>query len=287
MKRFKNYFGILMIAMLFLVTSCTKVPAGHVGIKYFLLGGEKGQETQELGPGRYHIGWNEQLFIFPTFRQNKTWTSDVREDSPVDEDFNFQSKKGLALYASVGIEYHIPAENVPAVFERYKKGVNEITDKVLRNGCREAFNIASSTRTAEEMYGEGKVDFLDEVDSIVRVYADIRGIVIDDIFLIGNIGIPATVTAALNAKIKATQMAQQRENELRQSIAEAAKLVAEADGKGKAILIKAKAQSDANRLLNSSITRTLIDYERTKRWDGKLPQVTGGQAIPMLNLKGN
>lgn len=204
----QGFLGVVIVILaIFTMSSCTKVPAGHVGIKYYLLGTDKGVDQEELGPGRYWIGINEELYLFPTFRQSKTWTSDEREDSENDEDFNFQSKKGLALYASVGIEYHIPAENVTKVFEKYKKGVDEITNKVLRNGCREAFNIASSTRTAEEMYGEGKVHFLTEVDSIARAYASSRGIVIDDIFLIGNIGIPESVTTALNLKIQATQKA--------------------------------------------------------------------------------
>jgi len=275
---------ISFIMLIFVMNSCSKVPAGHVGIKYYLLGTDKGIDQEELGPGRYWIGINEELYLFPTFRQSKTWTSDVREDSEEDEDFNFQSKKGLALYASVGIEYHIPAENVTMVFEKYKKGVDEITNKVLRNGCREAFNIASSKRTAEEMYGEGKVDFLTEVDSIARAYAFTRGIVIDDIFLIGNIGIPASVTTALNLKIEATQKAQQRENELRQSRAEAAKKVAEAKGIAESLLITAEAKAKANRLLQLSITNNLIEYEKIKKWDGKLPQVTGG-TTPLINLK--
>lgn len=78
---------------------------------------------------------------------------------------------------------------------------------------------------------------------------------------------------------------QQRENELRTAKAEAAKRIAEARGIAESTLIKAEAQAKANRLLNSSITNTLVDYERTKRWDGKLPQITGGGTIPMINLK--
>ncbi len=285
MTKFKGLLGLLVV-LLFAVSSCTrvKVPAGHVGVKYHLYGTDKGVNLEELSTGRYWEGYNEEIFVFPTFKQTKTWTSDVREDSPVDEDFNFQSKKGLALYASIGIEYHIPADKVVFVFEQYKLGVEEITNKVLRNGCREAFNIASSTRTAEEMYGEGKVDFLNEVDSIARVYSEKRGIVIDDIFLIGNIGIPKSVTTALNAKIQATQKAQQRENELRQSTAEAAKKVAEAEGIAQSLLIKAKAQAEANTILSRSITPVLNQYEKIKRWDGKLSYVSGGNT-PIINLK--
>ena len=52
-------------------TGCLrKVPAGNVGIKVYLLGGEKGVDAEQKGPGRYWIGWNEDLYLFPTYKQN-------------------------------------------------------------------------------------------------------------------------------------------------------------------------------------------------------------------------
>lgn len=77
---------------------------------------------------------------------------------------------------------------------------------------------------------------------------------------------------------------QKKEVELLQSQADAAKMVAEADGVAQSILKKAEAEAKANNLVNNSLTTTLIDYERTKRWNGVLPQVTGG-AVPFVNLK--
>lgn len=275
-------FPVLFLAI-FAFESCQKVPSGNVGIKFYLLGGSKGVDHEELSPGRYWIGFNEELYLFPTFNQNKVWTNDQREDSPTDEDFNFQSKEGMHLTASVGIEYHVPAENVPVIFQKYKKGLDEITDKVLRNSVRDAFNMASSKRTAEEMYGEGKVNFMKDVSDISKQKASDRGIIIDDIFLIGNMGIPQTVTAALNRKIEATQKAEQRENELRQAKAEGAKKVAETEAEAKAILIAAKAKAEANEILNRSLTAKIIENKKIDKWNGILPQVSGASAI--VNIK--
>lgn len=188
------------------------------------------------------------------------------------------------MSASVSIEYHVLPENVPQIFETYKTGLDEVTNKVLRNSLRNAFNMASSTRTAEEMYGEGKINFMKAVDSIAKIEAKQRGLTIDDVFLIGNIVVPETITKALNAKIEATQLAQQRENELRQTRAEAEKVKVEAQGIADAILLKAEAQAQANRLLNSSITSNLVEYEKIKKWDGNLPQVTGG-AGTLIDLR--
>jgi len=282
MKSLKTVLLALMV--IFTMASCSKVPAGNVGVKFHLLGQDKGVDYDVLTPGRYWIGYNEELFLYQTYNQTKLWTSDVREGSQTDDDFNFQSNKGLKLSASVSIEYHVNPENVPAIFETYKRGLDEVTNKVLRNALRDAFNMAASKRTAEQMYGGGKIEFMEDVINLAKIEAEERGITIDDIYLVGNIIVPASITSALEAKIKATQLAQQKENELRQTEADAAKAVVKSQGTADALIIKAEAEAKANRIVAASLTSNLIDYNRVERWDGKLPSVTGG-AVPFLDIK--
>jgi regulator of protease activity HflC (stomatin/prohibitin superfamily) len=276
-------FAMVVLAVVTLA-SCTKVPAGNVGIKFYLLGKDKGVDYDVLSPGRYYVGMNENLYLFPTQNQTKIWTSDKREGSPNDDDFNFQSKAGLKLSASVSIEYHVKPENVPSIFEKYKTGLDEVTNRVLRNALRDAFNMASSTRTAEQMYGEGKIAFMTSVDSLAKIESTERGITIDDIFLVGNIVVPESITNALNAKVAADQLAQQKETELRATIADAQKVSAKATGEADAIIKLAEAQAKANRIVAMSLTSTLVEYNKIEKWDGKLPTVTGG-AIPLLDMK--
>ena len=54
----------------------------------------------------------------------------------------------------------------------------------------------------------------------------------------------------------------------------------------KAVLaaMSTEAQARANQLLAQSITPTLVQYELTKKWNGQMPQVTGG-ATPLLQLQ--
>jgi len=284
MRKIKNLLLMLFVVASF--ASCSTVPAGNVGIKFYLLGKDKGVDYDVLKPGRYWIGVNEQLFKFPTQNQTKIWTSDVREGSETDDDFNFQSSNGLKLSASVSIEYHVRPDNVPRIFEKYKLGLDEVTNKVLRNALRNAFNMASSTRTAEQMFGHGKIQFMIAVDSIAKIEALERGITIDDIYLVGNIIVPEEITLALNNKVKADQEAQMKETELRGAEADAKKLEAEATGKANAMLTMANAEAESNRIINASLSDKLIRYKKNERWDGELPEVTGG-AIPMIDLRSN
>lgn len=278
----------IVLFSMFLLTivsfsSCQKVPAGNVGIKFYLLGKNKGVDYESLSPGRYWIGINEELFLFPTYRQNKVWTDMETKESPTKEGFVFQSIEGMKLTADVGIEYQINSSDVPLIFEMYKKGCEEITNVVLRNAVRDAFSQAASTRTTECMYGEGKVEFINEVKRIATAKAAEKHIQLNDIYLLGNMGIPSGVTDALNNKIAAKQRAEQRENELREAEAQAKKDVAQAEGQAQSILVKSKAEAEANRVLSASITPTLVEYEKIKKWNGVMPQVTGGTSI--VNLK--
>lgn len=292
----KIFKPLLLVSILaILLSSCSRVPAGNVGIKFYLLGGTKGVDQEELSPGKYWIGVNEELYIFPTFTQNYVWTSDVTEGSENDESFNFQDIQGLQLNADIGITYKINPSKVSLIFEKYKRGVDEITDTYLRNMVRDALVTRSSTLDVEYIYGKGRAELIDNVTKDVQSICNPIGIEIEKIYWIGRIKLPKVVEKAINAKIEATQIAQQRENELREAEAQAKKKIAEAEGfaesmkakakgKAEAILVEAEAQAKANRLLNASITNTLVDYKKIERWDGKVPQVTGNGAS-IINLK--
>ncbi len=282
MKNIKTLLGLLLIATLFM--SCSKVPAGHVGIKFYLLGGDKGVDQEELSPGRYYIGINEELYKFPTFTQNYVWTADKEEGSITDESFNFQDVQGLELNADIGITYKINPDKVALIFEKYKRGLDEITGVYLRNMVRDALVKRTSVLNVEYIYGIGRSQLINDVTMDVDSLCRPIGIEIEKIYWIGRIKLPEVVKKAINAKIEATQIAQQRENELREAEAAAKKKIAEADGLAKSILLTANAQAKANRLLSASITQTLVEYKKIEKWDGKLPQVTGSGAS-LVNIK--
>lgn len=283
----KNLVFVLLIVLLsFGSVACTKVPSGHVGVKVYLLGGSKGVDTEELGVGRYWVGWNEELHLFPTFTQNTVWTADSREGSPEDESITFQTKEGLSVNADIGLAYHIDPTKVTAIFQKYRKGIDEITDIYLRNIVRDAFVVASSNKPVEFVYGEGKAELRDEVERIVKEKVEPIGIVIEQISFVGDLRLPDSVVTALNAKIAALQKASQRENEVKEAEAEARKKIAAAQGEAESIKVVALAQADANKILSNSITSTLVEYKRIEKWNGIMPTyMAGAMPTPMLNIK--
>lgn len=288
--------SVMLLSCAVGLTGCSKVPAGHVGVKVYLLGGSKGVDSEVLGVGRYWIGWNEELYLFPTFQQTKAWTRESTKGSRDDQSFTFQTREGLSVNSDVSISYTIDPSKISVLFQRYRKGVDEITDIYLRNLVRDALVQCSCTRTVESIYGEGKNELIAEVRQKVADKMAPVGISIDMLAFIGDLRLPDTVIESINAKITATQRAQQRENELREAKAQADKQVAKAEGDAKsakalaegeaeAVRIRAEAQAEANAKLAKSLTQELVEYEKIRKWDGRLPQVSGAPAMLNLPLK--
>jgi regulator of protease activity HflC (stomatin/prohibitin superfamily) len=259
--------------------SCTKVPAGHKGVIVNLYGSDKGVSEETVGVGRYYLGWNKELYLFPVFLQNYTWAGE--------EQITMQTSEGLSISADVGVTYNIHPENVSKVFQKYRLGIDEITHTFLHNMVRDAMNQVSSTMTVEQLYGDKKEQFIVKVNDIVKKECLEVGIDMDKIYLIGSFKLPDNVVESINAKIQASQNAMKVENEVATAKAEALKTVVVAEAEAQRILIDAKARAESNRLLSESLTTSFIQYQTLLKWDGKLPQITGSSTIPMINLKSN
>jgi regulator of protease activity HflC (stomatin/prohibitin superfamily) len=305
-----------LIVLMTVVTSCTTVPAGYRGIKVYMLGNKKGVETQQLGVGAYFIGPNQRLYTFPVFQQNYVW-KDERAEGGADNSITFQSKEGLDVDADFGISYSLVPDSVSAIFQKYRRGIDEITNIFLKNMVRDALNTTASKMPIESIYGVHKKDLLERVDSTVSVQTEKYGIIIDRIYTIGEFRLPKMIETAINEKLQANQKAMQTQNEVKAVEAEANKRIAEAKGMAEskviqsqadadalriksqaeadAIRIKAQAdadalrlsgdaQAEANKKLSESLTPDFIKYSTINKWDGKVPQITGQQTTPFINL---
>lgn len=267
--------GIIGIIYIFLCLS--KVPAGYRGVIVNLYGSEKGVAEKSVGVGRYFVGWNSELYLFPTFLQNYSWKDK--------QAITMQTAEGLSITTDAGITYSIQADNVVKVFVKYRLGIEEITNTFLHNMVRDAMNEVSSTMTVEQIYGAHKELFITKVNKIVKKEASVNGIDVDKIYLVGSFNLPATVVESINVKIQAAQNAIKVENEVATSRAEAQKTIVDAQAKASRTLIEAESQAKANRILAASLTSEFVQYQAILKWNGILPTMTGTNAVPFVNIK--
>ncbi|WP_425327971.1 SPFH domain-containing protein [Pseudomonas nitroreducens] len=275
----KRITTALMLCLLAALTACSKVPAGNVGVIVNLYGSEKGVELKEVGTGRYWVGVNEDLYLFPTFTQTETWSGDNA--------ITFQTIEGMKVGGDVGITYSVAPDKVSALFQKYRAGIDEITNKFLRNMVRDAFNDIASKLPVESVYGAGKSDLLLAVEKRVREQVAPIGLNVERIYYASDLVLPPQVTQSLNAKIQATQMAEQRRNEVAQAKAEADKERARAQGEADAKLTLAQADAKAIEIRAQALRANpdVVTLNAVEKWDGKLPQyMAQGSPLPFIGV---
>ena len=291
MKMSKLFRPLLILATALMLTACgSPVPSGHVGVKIAKYGDDRGVSTTVLSPGRYYIGWNTDLFLFPTFTQTDKWTKSHAEGKAADESITFQAQGGIGVNVDIGVAYHIESGNAAKVFQKYHRGIEEISDNFMRNMVRDALNEHGTNYDVEALQGAGKQKLIDEVVKDVQKQAAVVGISVESLSYLSDLRFPPNVVAAINSKIQATQDAMRVENELRRTKAESEKLILTAESKVKV----AQAESQATRLQGEALRQNL-DVLKLKevenqaaaiaKWNGQLPTYSGNGATPFISVK--
>lgn len=278
--------GLILLASIGL-SGCNRVPAGYRGVIVNLYGQDKGVSEESVGVGRYYLGWNKEIYLFPTFLQNRSWTDG--------QAITMQTSEGLTITTDAGITYQIEPENIVKVFTKYRLGIDEITDTFLHNMVRDAMNEVASTMTVDQIYGVHKELFIQKVNGIVIAGASANGIDVDKIYLIGSFQLPQMVKDSIDVKIQASQNAIKVENEIATSRAQAQKTIVEAKAAAQKRIIEAEAnaaqitlnaesQAKANKILADSITPQFTQYQAILKWNGILPTTSASGALPFINI---
>jgi len=210
----------------------------------------------------------------------------------MDESITFNTAEGLTVSGDISLSYQLQFEKVPAFYVKFRTDeISTFTHGFLRNIARDAFNEVGATYKVEDVYGSKKEELLKIVRDRINAQVNQYGVTVQQFGFIGALRIPSGVTDALNNKIKATQDAIRVENELRQSEAEAKKVVAAAQGQANAQIERARGEAEANNLLSKSITAELIEWRTLQiqqnaidKWNGQRPMVEGNSAGLLMQL---
>lgn len=277
----KNWMKVSLVCfMMAFGAACSKVPAGNVGVKVHLLGGEKGVDSEKLGVGRYWIGINEELYLYPTFTQTKVWG-----ETP-ETQFQFQTREGMKSRASIGVSFRVDPAKVDTLFQTYRKGIDEIVDIYVKTKIRSALVEHASVRPVEAVYGSGKTELLNDVESQLSSELEPQGIIIESIYWASDVVLPLKVRESLDNKMMAREKAIQRQNEIAQTKAEAEKLREQAKGEADAKLLRAESEAKAIELTGEALRENpdVLQQMAIEKWDGVLPRITGGGTVPFVNV---
>lgn len=287
MTKFKSVLGIALVAVSQTACiGCTRIGPGYVGIVVNLAGTDKGVQAYPAKTGWvYYNIFNEEVKEYPTFVQSVVWTHDKEEGRPANEEITFTNADQMLISVDVALSYHIKPERVPEFYVKFRNDdINNFTYNYLHSLARDKFNeIAGQYDISQIMGNNGP--FLKAVKEALQKDLTPIGVELEAQFgIIGAPRPPAAVVQSINDKVKASQIAQQKQNELAQSVADANKEVAKSEGYARAMLARADAEATSNKKIAESITPNLIQLRMLEKWNGTMPTVQGGGSGLIMQL---
>ncbi|MBA2686038.1 MAG: prohibitin family protein [Gemmatimonadaceae bacterium] len=271
----------LLAVVIFALSSTTYVNPGHVGIIIHRTGG--GVDATPYGPG-IHLRnpLTTGIQEYPTYMQTLILTKSAGEGSERNDEINVNSVEGQPLSLDVSMSFELDPQKVPLLYTTFRMDVQSIEHTYVKQSIRQALQEIVGNEAIAVIIGPKKAEVTVRVQTLIAQRLIQYGIIVKQ-FTINELRAPPAVIEAINQKNVMQQQSLTAENELQKNKFQAQGDSIKGAGRAKAILAEAEAQAKANILLAQSITATLVSYEMAKRWDGKMPQVTGG-AMPMIQM---
>jgi regulator of protease activity HflC (stomatin/prohibitin superfamily) len=295
MKKLLQLVSVIILAAT--ITGCTRVGPGYVGIKVNQAGSNKGVEDYPLQTGWvFYNPITTTVYDYPTFQQNVIWCVSKAEGKSEDESISFNCKGGAAISADVSMSGKFKSDKVPHIFVKFRAEPEVIVHQYLRNEVRDALGRVASTYDPMDIIGDKRTAFLDTVKKELDLKVG-EWWVVDYITFANKLRMDERIEKSINSIIEQKQQTQQSELKVKQTQAEADQAVAKAEGEkrskiavaegeAQAVLTRAEAQAKANSLIANSLASNplVLQSIALEKWDGKLPYVNGGGALPFVNV---
>ena len=277
-------FAVLAIVLLFLVPNMvTYVNPGYVGIVIHRAGG--GVDPRALGPGLHPRNpLTTGIEEYPVFMQTLILGRNANEGSSQNEEINVNSVEGQPLSLDVSMSFELNQAKVPQLYQTFRTDVKTIQHGYVKQAIRQALQEVVGSEEIAAIIGPKKAEVVARTQALIEQRLSPLGIEVKQ-FTVNELRAPPAVIEAINQKNVMQQQALTAQNELQKNSFNAKGDSIKAYGRATAILTEAQAQAQANRLLSQSITGSLVQYEMAKRWDGKMPMVSGS-AMPMIQMPG-
>ncbi len=275
--------GIIAVIGIYLFTSAfVVINAGHVGVVK-TLGAVQPEPLQE----GFHL---KKPFI------DQVEEVDIRLRK-AESQASAASKDLQVVSTRVAVQYSMSGPVMPLTYQ--KIGRREVVESTLVSpAILESVKAVTAQYTAEQLITK-RAEVKIQIQSAIQAFIDAtlaQKEVIGALSLanvaITDFDFSAEFNRAIEDKVRAEQEALKAKNEKLRRVTQAEAAAAErtlaADAEAYQIEVASKARADAIRLEAEALkdNPALIQLRIAEQWDGRLPQVSGGDAIPLLNLDG-
>lgn len=205
------------------------------------------------------------------------------------------SKDLQSVRTQVTMQYSLNGALAPLIFQRIGT-LKKVSASLVEPAIQECVKGVTAKFTAEELVTKRelvKQQIQDALGNFFNSTLSEKGL--DNAIIIANLAITdfdfsPEFNRAIEAKVKAEQMALQAKNEkiMRVTQAEASaeerKLSASAEAFSTEIQSKARADAIQREALALKQSPEIIQLRSIEKWDGVLPRISGGGVVPFLNV---
>ncbi len=205
------------------------------------------------------------------------------------------SKDLQSVRTQVTMQYSLNGALAPLIFQRIGT-LKKVSASLVEPAIQECVKGVTAKFTAEELVTKRELVKQQIQDALGSFFnATLREKGLDNAIVIANLAITdfdfsPEFNRAIEAKVKAEQMALQAKNEkiMRVTQAEASaeerKLSAGAEAFSTEIQSKARADAITREALALKQSPEIIQLRSIEKWDGVLPRISGGGVVPFLNV---
>lgn len=267
----KKLLLLLVLASVAFV-GCTTVDSGEIGIKFKKFSGS----TESYGGVDGTVkGWvfywpfTESVFTYPTIVQRKSY-----------EAFTVNARDASTFTMDPMLAYHINPDKAIDIFVKYRKPINELENGYIRTCIYEAYRTCGNSYTSDSLMSN-RAQFEADVRARLERSLQEEGFIVDE--FTSAITPPQSLADMIDAKNRAVQSALRASNEVKEAEANAQIAIAKAKGEADAMKIKADAEAYYNKTIAASLSPMIVQEDMIEKWDGKLPQISGGNGM-MLDI---
>lgn len=269
---FKLFFVLALVLIIPLtLCRCTRVDSSEVGIKFNKLSLTE-QGKLDASPVTGYVFYNPittAVHTYPTYVQRVDF-----------KEFSVNTKDAAIFTMDPTMAYYLNRDKATEVFFKYRKSLPEIQDGYMRTVIYDAYRVVANNYTSDELMAN-RAKFENEVRMMLDSTLTSEGFTVTE--FTSQITPPASLRQMIDAKNAAVQAALKAENEVKQAEANAKIAIAKAEGDAKAMRIKADAEAYYNRTISASLSPMIVQEDWIEKWDGHLPQVSGGNT-PLIQI---
>lgn len=245
----KCLLALIPLSIWVLTLSVAFIPANTVGVKWSAFGGTS--ETTLNGGITLKIPFADKIYMIPTTVQERTV-----------KNVSVQTKDAQFIKMEVNVKFNVSKSNAFKVYKRYGD-IDSMKQNIIGNYAQKSVETIVTQYNVIEVLGEKKNEVYtrataDLTEKLAKEGVELTSLTIKD--MDAGKEIEEAISKEVVAK-KAVETAKQ-EKEKAQIVAEKKK-------------IEAQGEADANEIKTSKLTDAVLREMLIKKWDGKLPKVSG------------